>query len=73
MPSRPAERWSRQHLEATPDPLTAMPDDHLATLARDLARLGPSAELVALKCFDLFPQTAHVESVAVFDFARGAA
>jgi 23S rRNA (uracil1939-C5)-methyltransferase len=51
-----------------------------ATLARDLARLcGTSAEpagreageltfhLAALQAFDLFPQTAHVETVAVLE------
>jgi len=44
-----------------------------ATLARDLARLLsapavlPSYRLSALRCFDLFPQTAHVETVAVLD------
>jgi 23S rRNA (uracil1939-C5)-methyltransferase len=35
-----------------------------ATLARDLKRLGASYTLQSLRCFDLFPQTAHVESVA---------
>ncbi len=34
-----------------------------ATLARDLKRLGPSFELSACRAFDMFPQTAHVESV----------
>jgi 23S rRNA (uracil1939-C5)-methyltransferase len=50
-----------------------------ATLARDLARLGCSADrpdrpaaesryrLTALQPFDLFPQTAHVETVAVLE------
>lgn len=36
-----------------------------ATLARDAARLAPM-RLKALRCFDLFPQTAHVETVALF-------
>jgi 23S rRNA (uracil1939-C5)-methyltransferase len=35
-----------------------------ATLARDLARL-PNYELTDVRAFDLFPQTAHVETVAV--------
>jgi 23S rRNA (uracil1939-C5)-methyltransferase len=39
-----------------------------ATLARDLSRL-PSYRLVAATAFDLFPQTAHVETVAVLDRA----
>jgi 23S rRNA (uracil1939-C5)-methyltransferase len=33
-----------------------------ATLARDLARM-PGHEVVALRSFDMFPQTAHVETV----------
>ena len=39
-----------------------------ATLARDITRL-PSYRLGALRAFDLFPQTAHVESVAVLERA----
>lgn len=35
-----------------------------ATLARDLDRLSPKYKLHTLRCFDLFPQTSHVESVA---------
>ncbi len=35
-----------------------------ATLARDLARL-PSWAVTSLECFDMFPQTAHVETVCV--------
>jgi 23S rRNA (uracil1939-C5)-methyltransferase len=35
-----------------------------ATLARDLARL-PAWRIDALRCFDMFPQTAHVETVCV--------
>jgi 23S rRNA (uracil1939-C5)-methyltransferase len=34
-----------------------------ATLARDLARLGPGFRVRSLRSFDLFPQTAHVETV----------
>jgi 23S rRNA (uracil1939-C5)-methyltransferase len=39
-----------------------------ATLARDLTRL-PGYRLRGLRAFDLFPQTAHVESVAVLELA----
>jgi 23S rRNA (uracil1939-C5)-methyltransferase len=35
-----------------------------ATLARDLRRLGERFQLEGLRSFDLFPQTAHVETVA---------
>lgn len=35
-----------------------------ATLARDLARL-PSWRVTSIRCFDMFPQTAHVETVCV--------
>ncbi len=35
-----------------------------ATLARDLARLAPAYTLTGIRCFDLFPQTSHVETVA---------
>ena len=35
-----------------------------STLARDLRLLKPAFELSGLKAFDLFPQTAHVETVA---------
>ncbi|HWA40233.1 MAG TPA: hypothetical protein VG712_01395, partial [Gemmatimonadales bacterium] len=38
-----------------------------ATLARDVARLGPGYRVVAVKGFDLFPQTAHVETVLTLE------
>lgn len=37
-----------------------------ATLARDIRRL-PSYRLMNIRAFDLFPQTAHVESVALLE------
>jgi 23S rRNA (uracil1939-C5)-methyltransferase len=40
-----------------------------ATLARDLARLAPAYRLTEARCFDFFPQTAHVETVAVLERA----
>lgn len=40
-----------------------------ATLARDLARLGAAYRVGALRSFDLFPQTAHVETVVRLDRA----
>jgi 23S rRNA (uracil1939-C5)-methyltransferase len=41
-----------------------------ATLARDLARL-PSFEIVSVRAFDMFPQTAHVESVCELRVRNG--
>jgi len=38
-----------------------------ATLARDLARLGDQYTIRRVRGFDLFPQTAHVETVVTLD------
>jgi len=40
-----------------------------ATLARDLARLNVNYSVKSIRAFDLFPQTAHVETVAVLEAA----
>ncbi|HEU5465892.1 MAG TPA: TRAM domain-containing protein [Gemmatimonadales bacterium] len=40
-----------------------------ATLARDLSRLSTNYHVTGVKAFDLFPQTAHVETVAVLEAA----
>jgi 23S rRNA (uracil1939-C5)-methyltransferase len=40
-----------------------------ATLARDLHRLSVNYRLATVRAFDLFPQTAHVETVAVLEGA----
>ena len=40
-----------------------------ATLARDLERLGDMFRLVGIRAFDLFPQTAHVETVVELECA----
>jgi 23S rRNA (uracil1939-C5)-methyltransferase len=40
-----------------------------ATLARDLHRLSVNYEVAAVRAFDLFPQTAHVETVVVLEAA----
>ena len=56
--------------------LTAEPVDRLvyvscdpATLARDLHRLNVNYQIAGLRAFDLFPQTAHVETVVVLEAA----
>jgi 23S rRNA (uracil1939-C5)-methyltransferase len=56
--------------EAVTDRLSARPPDRLvyvscdpATLARDLARLEPAYHVTGIRAFDLFPQTAHVETL----------
>jgi 23S rRNA (uracil1939-C5)-methyltransferase len=38
-----------------------------ATLARDAARLAERFVLGSIRAFDLFPQTAHVETVVRFE------
>lgn len=57
---------------AVPDALMAQPPRRIiyvscnpATLARDLRRLAPVFEVEHLRSFDLFPQTAHVETVVL--------
>jgi 23S rRNA (uracil1939-C5)-methyltransferase len=38
-----------------------------ATLARDLTRIGDTYRISAVRAFDLFPQTAHVETVTLLE------
>ena len=38
-----------------------------ATLARDINRLGPQWHVSAVESFDMFPQTAHIETVCTID------
>jgi len=38
-----------------------------ATLARDLKRVGAAPARLSLRCFDMFPQTSHVETLAVLE------
>jgi 23S rRNA (uracil1939-C5)-methyltransferase len=58
------------------DALLAEPPDRIiyvscapATLARDLRRLADRFQLDGVRAFDLFPQTAHVETVASLSIA----
>ncbi|MFC1575748.1 23S rRNA (uracil-5-)-methyltransferase RumA, partial [Gemmatimonadota bacterium] len=41
-----------------------------ATLARDLARMGPGYRVESVRSFDLFPQTGHVETVVSLSAVR---
>jgi 23S rRNA (uracil1939-C5)-methyltransferase len=42
-----------------------------ATLARDCARLASRYTMHDVRCFDMFPQTAHVETVVELRCATG--
>lgn len=53
-------------LSSTPPRLVYVSCDP-ATLARDVKRLGDAYRLTGLRCFDLFPHTAHVETVALLE------
>jgi 23S rRNA (uracil1939-C5)-methyltransferase len=58
--------------------ITAAPPERMvyvscdpATLARDVAGLGERYAIRSIACFDLFPQTAHVETVMELHFREG--
>jgi len=53
-----------QILDAPPETIIYVSCDP-ATLARDLKRLGSAYALIDYEAFDLFPQTAHIETVVV--------
>ena len=53
-------------VEVDGDRVTVDGRAHSATLARDLQRL-PRFDLKLVQAFDLFPQTTHVETVAVLE------
>ncbi len=58
------ERVTREIARRAPELVVYISCDP-ATLARDIARLGSGYRLAGVRAFDLFPQTAHVETVAV--------
>ncbi len=59
-----------QLLDAPPSRIIYVSCDP-ATLARDLKRLADRYTLARLRAFDLFPQTAHVETVAELSLRSG--
>jgi len=52
-----------------PVPRVAYVSSDPATLARDLHRIAVNYRLAAVRAFDVCPQTAHVETVAVLEAA----
>ena len=69
-PPRSGLHWDvTLRLTAAPVARIAYISGDPATLARDLSRLGATYRLAAVRAFDLFPQTAHVETVAVLEGA----
>jgi len=58
-------------LQAKPERIIYVSCDP-ATLARDIAALADGYALTGLRAFDLFPQTAHVETVAVLSVREDA-
>jgi len=55
--------WLREH----PVGRLAYISSDPATLARDLQRLSTNYRLAALRAFDVLPQTAHVDAVAILE------
>ena len=69
-PPRGGLHWDvTLRLTAAPVARLAYISSDPATLARDLARLGATYRVAAVRAFDLYPQTAQVETVAVLEGA----
>ena len=67
-PPRTGLDWTvTLRLRERPVPRVAYISCDPATLARDLHRLSVNYRVSAIRAFDLFPQTAHVETVAVLE------
>jgi 23S rRNA (uracil1939-C5)-methyltransferase len=61
----------RRWLGRAPAPFLAYVSCDPAALARDSAELAAGWELAGLWIFDFYPQTAHIESLAVFKRRHG--
>ena len=69
-PPRAGLHWNvTLKLTGQPVPRVAYMSCDPATLARDLYRVSATYRVAAVRAFDLFPQTAHVETVAVLEAA----
>jgi 23S rRNA (uracil1939-C5)-methyltransferase len=69
-PPRGGLHWDvTLRLTAAPVARLAYVSSDPATLARDLSRLAATYRVAAVRAFDLFPQTAQVETVAVLEGA----
>ena len=69
-PPRAGLHWDVSlRLTAEPVPKLVYVSCDPATLARDLQRLNVNYQVTGVRAFDLFPQTAHVETVAVLEAA----
>src|SRR2546425_1118456 len=67
-PPRAGLHWNvTLRLTGQPVPRLAYLSRDPATLARDLQRLSVNYRITAVRAFDLFPQTAYVETVAVLE------
>jgi 23S rRNA (uracil1939-C5)-methyltransferase len=65
-PRRGLSPAMRRWLGRAPAPLLAYVSCDPASLARDSGELSAAWELAALEIYDFYPQTAHIESLAVF-------
>jgi 23S rRNA (uracil1939-C5)-methyltransferase len=70
-PRRGLSPAMRRWLSRAPAPLLVYVSCDPATLARDSGELARGWELAALRIFDFYPQTAHIESLAVFKKKHG--
>ena len=70
-PPRAGLHWDvTLRLTGSPVPRLAYLSCDPATLARDLGRMMVNYRLVAIRAFDLFPHTAHVETFARFEVVQ---